>query len=171
MISMTGQELITLSSDMSKKPSTLHVSVFVGAHLCQPQHRVLTAQTVIVRLFAAMLAILDAAHLTRSEFFETGRLDTVQFLVLATVRHHFIGVSANEFAFETVKVRGLVLGRSCKENNPKLGYVQVHMRSTMGQFVIGPEKHQQTESCFFRPITIHLCHCAVNVYRICINIL
>lgn len=80
------------------------MSVFVGAHLCQPQHGVLTAKTVVVRLFAAMLAVLDAAHLTRSEFFESSRLDTVQFLMLASVGHHFVCVGANEFAFQTVEM-------------------------------------------------------------------
>lgn len=89
--------------------STLHVPVLVGAHLRKPQHRVLALQTVVVRLLAAVLAVLHPAVLAGRELLEPGRLDRVELLVLPPVRHHLVGVGAHEVALETVEVGRLVL--------------------------------------------------------------
>lgn len=60
-----------------KSISTFHVSVLMRAHLRQPKNGILTAQTVVVRLFSAVLAVLDAANLARRKLFESSRLDAV----------------------------------------------------------------------------------------------
>lgn len=87
-----------------------HVSVFVRSHLRQAEHGVLTAQTVVMRLFSGVHATARlTAGLGRCELLETRGHDRVQFLVLAPVRHHFVGVRAHELALQTVKMRRFVL--------------------------------------------------------------
>jgi len=90
------------------------VPVLVGRHLGQAEHGVLAAQAVVVRLLARVHATAGlAARLRRGELLEPGGHDRVEFLVLAPVRHHFVGVGAHELALETVEVRRLVLAGTC----------------------------------------------------------
>lgn len=96
--------------------------VLVRRHLGQPEHGVLTAQTVIVRLFARVHATARlSASLCGRELLEARGHDRVQLLVLPPVRHHFVGVRAHELALETVEVRRLVLAGTCAQmRRPKL---------------------------------------------------
>ncbi|KAJ3653144.1 hypothetical protein Zmor_019053 [Zophobas morio] len=96
--------------------SALHVAVLVRGHLGQTQHGVLAGQTVVVGLLAAVLTIRDPAVLAGGELLEAGGLDRVQLLVLPAVRHHLVGVGADEVALEAVEVGGLVLGGTCKRH-------------------------------------------------------
>lgn len=98
----------------------LHVPVLVGRHLRQTQHGVLTAQAVVVRLFARVHATARlAARLGRRELLETRGHDGVQFLVLAPVRHHLVGVRAHELALQTVEMRRFVLTSACEIEGKK----------------------------------------------------
>lgn len=89
---------------------SFHVPVLVRRHLGQPEHGVLAAETVVVGLFAGVHATAGlAARLCRRELLEARGHDRVQFLVLAPVRHHFVGVRAHELALQTMEMRRLVL--------------------------------------------------------------
>jgi len=103
------------------------VSVLVRRHLRQTQHRVLTLKAVIVRLLAGVLALHRSARLTGRKLLETRSRDAVQLGVLSPMRDHFVRVRANEVAFQTVKVRCLVLhrseGRRVRALSPAAGYV------------------------------------------------
>ena len=63
----------------------------------------------VVCLFAAVLTVVGATVLTRSELLEASCLDRIEFLVLPSVCHNFIRVRAHELALQTVEVRCLVL--------------------------------------------------------------
>jgi len=92
----------------------------VCRHLRQTEHGVLTAQTVVVGLFARVHATARlAARLGGRELLEARGHDRVQFLMLAPVRHHLVGVRAHELALETVEVRRLVLAGACDETQNK----------------------------------------------------
>lgn len=80
-------------------------------HLRQAQHRVLTLQAMIVRLFAGVLALHGSARLAGSELLETGCRNAVQLGVLPSMGDHLVRVRADEVAFQTVKVRRFVLHR------------------------------------------------------------
>jgi hypothetical protein len=103
-----------LYASNARGDASLHVPVLVGRHLGQAEHGVLAAQAVVVRLLARVHATAGlAARLRRGELLEPGGHDRVEFLVLAPVRHHFVGVGAHELALETVEVRRLVLAGTC----------------------------------------------------------
>jgi len=75
------------------------VPVLVRGHLGQAEHGVLAAQAVVVRLLARVHAPARlAARLRRRELLEARGHDRVQLLVLASVRHHLVGVRAHELA-------------------------------------------------------------------------
>ena len=67
-------------------------------------------------LFLVVVAALDAAGLGRCELLEASSIDRITFLVLPAVRHHLVGVGANEVTLEAMEMRCLVLLLPCREN-------------------------------------------------------
>ena len=78
-------------------------------HLRQTQHSVLTLKTVVVSLFARMLALDTPAWLTGRELLETCGGYAVQFRVLPPMSDHLVRIRADEVALQTVKVGRFVL--------------------------------------------------------------
>lgn len=78
-------------------------------HLRQTQHSVLTLKTVVVSLFARMLALDTPARLTGRELLETCGGYAVQFRVLSSMSDHLVRIRADEIALQTVEVGRFVL--------------------------------------------------------------
>lgn len=94
----------------SKRTSLcVHVSILVRGHLCQTEHSVLTLKTVVVSLFARMLALDTPARLAGRELLETSGCYAVQFRVLSSMSDHLVRIRADEVAFQTVEVGRFVL--------------------------------------------------------------
>lgn len=72
-------------------------------------------QTVVVRLFAAVLAARRSAVLAGCEFLKARRLDRIELLMLATMRDNFVRVGADKVALQTVEMGRFILGCTCKE--------------------------------------------------------
>lgn len=88
------------------------------SHLRQAEHGVLTTQTMVMRLFSGMHATTRlTACLRWCELLETRGHDRIQFLVLTSVRHHFVGVRAYELALETMEMRRFVLTGAYNKDN------------------------------------------------------
>lgn len=90
------------------------MTIFVSRHLTQTEYSVLTTEAVIVSLLTGMYTrVWLAAGLRRRVLLESGRVNRIQFVVLSTMGHHFVGVRADELTLQTVKMRRFVLAFSC----------------------------------------------------------
>ena len=106
--------LLSPSLSLSPGPALLiHVSVLVGLHLGEPQHGVLAFPAVVMGLLPRVTAAVDGAVLGRGELLEACSQDAVQLLMLPSVGHHFVGVSAVIVALQTVEMTGTLLIGTC----------------------------------------------------------
>ena len=101
-----------IEGTISWKDSFGLMPISMRAHLRQAQNCILTLDTMIMCLFAAMKALIDSTVLGRSILFEPGSIDTIHFAMLATMGHDLIGVGTHEVAFETMEMWSFVGRRS-----------------------------------------------------------
>lgn len=80
------------------------MAIFVAFHLRESQDGILTLGAMVMGLLPVVGTSPYRTELRGRVFFEARRHDGVQLLVLATVGHHFVGVRAIVFTFQTMKV-------------------------------------------------------------------
>ena len=91
------------------------MSVLVGLHLGEAEHRVLTLPAVVVSLLAGVAAPVYSAVLGRGELLKASSQDAVQLLVLSAVGHHLVGVGAVVVALQAVEMTRALLICTCNE--------------------------------------------------------
>ena len=92
------------------------MSKLVSFHLGQAQDSVLTLAAVVVGLLAVVAATADQAELGRGVLLESGGVDRVQLLVLASVGHDLVRVGAVVVALQAMKVAAGLLRISTQRN-------------------------------------------------------
>lgn len=122
--------------------------VLVRRHLRQTQHRVLTLQTMVMRLLAGMLALHSSARLTRGKLLEARRRDAVQLGVLPPVSDHLVRVRADKVALQAMKVRRLVLHRSERRRVRTLSSAAGHV----GAILLKVAAHQGVQALVSRGV-------------------
>ena len=96
------------------KHISLHMTILMCRHLWKSQYCILTTQTVVMCLFSRVSAWFHVAWLRGREFFKASSHDGVKFLMLASMSHNFICISAHKVTLQTMKVWCFVLHSSYK---------------------------------------------------------
>lgn len=111
-------------------PLLVEMPVLVGFHLGQTQHCILTLPAVVVGLLAIMTAAWCGAVLGGGELLEAGGHDAVQLLVLSSVGHHLVSVSAVVVALEAVEVTAALLVGACVMEDVEFAVVSLAGHAT-----------------------------------------